>query len=157
MTRPNIGNQIVARILLEARQAREAEEARKAAAIAAGPPAGSRITAKAWSDWHRYRFVVCPGRKGNLVCEDAACAQGSRCSVMAAKGLHGDGTAMERRERPTCGARTRAGGECAMRVEPGKHRCRLHGGFSTGPSDEGRARLSALMKAQWAAKRGRTT
>lgn len=153
----SIANQIAAQLLLEDRVEREAEERRMAAVLAAGPPAGSRITAEAWRSWHRYGFVACPGRKGGAVCEDTACAQGSRCAVMAAKGLHGDGQRLERAHRPLCGARTRAGGTCAMRVEPGKHRCRLHGGLSTGPSAEGRARLSERMKALWAAKKGSTT
>lgn len=53
-----------------------------------------------------------------------------------------------RRDRPLCGARTRAGGACAAKVVPGKRRCRLHGGLSTGPkTPEGRARaLAALAK-----------
>lgn len=152
----SIVNQITARILLEERQKLEAERQRLEA-ITLAPPPGSRITPKAWSDWHRYGFVGCPGRKGDALCKDPACAQGSRCALMAAKGLHGDGVPMERAQRPLCGARTRAGGACAMRVEPGKRRCRLHGGLSTGPRVEGRARLSERMKALWAAKKGSTT
>ena len=34
-----------------------------------------------------------------------------------------------------CAARTRSGGECKRRPVPGKARCRLHGGESTGPTD----------------------
>ena len=34
---------------------------------------------------------------------------------------------------PPCGARTRAGGQCRLRCVPGKGRCRMHGGLSTGP------------------------
>ncbi len=48
-----------------------------------------------------------------------------------------------RRKRPRCGAKTRAGRPCRMRVEFGKARCRLHGGLSTGPKTEaGRARVA---------------
>lgn len=79
-----------------------------------------------------------------------------------------DVTAFDRRERaeqerlsrlkvnrPRCGARTRAGGECAAPVvwdakagKPVNGRCRMHGGLSTGPrSAEGRARaLANLMR-----------
>jgi len=38
-----------------------------------------------------------------------------------------------RKERPRCGARNRQGKPCAVKVEPGKRRCRFHGGLSTGP------------------------
>jgi len=38
-----------------------------------------------------------------------------------------------RKDRPPCGAKTRAGGTCMVRVELGKGRCRFHGGLSTGP------------------------
>jgi hypothetical protein len=48
-----------------------------------------------------------------------------------------------RKDRPRCGAKTRAGRPCRMRVEFGKARCRLHGGLSTGPKTEaGRARIA---------------
>ena len=40
---------------------------------------------------------------------------------------------LRRRDHPGCGARTRAGGICQVRAEPGKARCRFHGGLSTGP------------------------
>lgn len=145
-----------ARILLGQRLEREAEARRIAAIIAAGPPAGFGLSAEAWSNWHRYGFVVCPGRKGGLACDQAECGIGASCAVLAAKGQHGDGSAMSRRERPACGAKTRAGGTCAMRVEPGKHRCRLHGGLSTGPrTEEGRRKHSERMKALWAARKAR--
>lgn len=39
-------------------------------------------------------------------------------------------------DQPRCGAKTRAGGLCQMRVVSGKRRCRLHGGLSTGPKTE---------------------
>jgi hypothetical protein len=52
-----------------------------------------------------------------------------------------------KRERPRCGARTRAGGTCKAPALPEKERCRMHGGLSTGPkTPEGRARsLAARM------------
>jgi hypothetical protein len=47
-------------------------------------------------------------------------------------------------DQPRCGARTRRGEPCRLRVEPGKRRCRLHGGLSTGPrTPEGKARIAA--------------
>lgn len=37
-----------------------------------------------------------------------------------------------KRDRPTCGARTRQGTPCRARAVEGKERCRMHGGLSTG-------------------------
>ena len=41
-----------------------------------------------------------------------------------------------KRKKPTCNARTRKGGACRCRPLPGKKRCALHGGASTGPKTE---------------------
>jgi hypothetical protein len=57
------------------------------------------------------------------------------------------------RNKP-CGARTRAGHPCQRKGLGKGGRCRNHGGMSTGPrTPEGRARLSALLKARWALSR----
>src|SRR3954466_3933244 len=59
-----------------------------------------------------------------------------------------------RRDRPRCGAKTRAGGACLVRVEPGKARCRFHGGLSTGPKTEaGRNRIAEAQRLRWLAYR----
>jgi hypothetical protein len=70
-----------------------------------------------------------------------------------------------KRERPRCGARTRAGGRCQAPAvwndranAPRNGRCRLHGGCSVGPvSLEGKARVAAAARrtllARWAATR----
>jgi hypothetical protein len=65
------------------------------------------------------------------------------------------GGRLERREqweRSRCGAKTRRDGHpCWWEPEPGKKRCKFHGGKSTGPKTaEGRARISAAQKARWA-------
>jgi hypothetical protein len=55
-----------------------------------------------------------------------------------------------RKDRPRCGAKTRAGGTCRVRVEFGKARCRFHGGLSTGPKTEaGRARIAEAQRRRW--------
>jgi hypothetical protein len=55
-----------------------------------------------------------------------------------------------RRERPLCGAATRAGGTCQVRAEPGNARCRFHGGLSTGPKTvAGRARIAEAQRRRW--------
>jgi hypothetical protein len=49
--------------------------------------------------------------------------------------MAGDGAA--------CGAMTRSGQPCRAHVVPGRRRCRLHGGMSTGPrTPEGRAAIA---------------
>jgi len=62
-----------------------------------------------------------------------------------------------KRDRPRCGARTRAGGSCKAPALPEKERCRMHGGLSTGPkTPEGKARTLAALKAgfqRWVAER----
>jgi len=50
------------------------------------------------------------------------------------------------KERPRCGAKTRAGTPCRRWPVRGRRRCRLHGGASTGPRTvEGRARQAASV------------
>jgi hypothetical protein len=62
-----------------------------------------------------------------------------------------DQTSPSRRKgRLLCGAKTRAGGCCQVRVEPGKARCRFHGGKSTGPkTPAGRARIAEAQRLRW--------
>ncbi|WP_427026604.1 HGGxSTG domain-containing protein (plasmid) [Aureimonas ureilytica] len=147
----SLASMIAANILLQEELAQKAKRERVARIIAAGPPAGSRITEEAWASWYSRGWIVCPGKKGSLVCEAVSCRKGASCATLAARGLHGDGSPIDRRSRPLCGAKTRAGGECQMRVEPGKHRCRLHGGLSTGPrTEEGRARIAEAQRRRWA-------
>ena len=59
-----------------------------------------------------------------------------------------------RKGRLLCGARTRAGGCCQVRAEPGRARCRFHGGKSTGPKTEaGRNRIAEAQRQRWRARR----
>jgi hypothetical protein len=52
--------------------------------------------------------------------------------------------------------RRRAGGCCQVRSEPGKARCRFHGGKSTGPKTQaGRARIAEAQRLRWLAYRQR--
>lgn len=54
------------------------------------------------------------------------------------------------RLRVSCGAKTRAGGECQNKSEPGKRRCRFHGGKSTGAkTPEGKARIAEAQRRRW--------
>jgi len=56
--------------------------------------------------------------------------------------------------RVICGARTRLGRPCRALSEPGKKRCKFHGGKSTGPKTEaGRQRIAEAQRRRWAAYR----
>ena len=53
--------------------------------------------------------------------------------------------------RVPCGAHTRKGTACRALSEPGRRRCRFHGGRSTGPrTAEGRARIAEAQRLRWA-------
>lgn len=52
-------------------------------------------------------------------------------------------------DRVVCGAKTRAGVPCRAKSEPGRRRCRFHGGLSTGPTPAGRVRISKFQKNRW--------
>jgi len=68
----------------------------------------------------------------------------------------GGGRRSYRPARTLCGARTRAGGACLVRAEPGKARCRFHGGLSTSPkTKEGRERISEAQRRRWLEYRGK--
>ncbi|WP_426034037.1 HGGxSTG domain-containing protein [Cypionkella sp. TWP1-2-1b2] len=53
--------------------------------------------------------------------------------------------------RVICGAKTRKGGQCRNKSEPGKRRCKFHGGKSTGAkTPEGLARIAEAQRRRWA-------
>lgn len=56
------------------------------------------------------------------------------------------------RLRVTCGAKTtRKRTPCRNKSEPGRKRCKFHGGRSTGPRTlEGKARIAEAQRARWA-------
>ena len=55
------------------------------------------------------------------------------------------------RYRVICGAKTRKGAECRNKSEPGKRRCKFHGGKSTGAkTPEGLARIAEAQRRRWA-------
>jgi hypothetical protein len=132
---------------LAAESARALEET-----IARGPPPGSRITQENWIEWNRYECFVCPD--SGQFCENRACGIGADCRKLAELGFAGDRTPLPRKRRPACGAKNRRGEPCTVRVEPGKRRCRFHGGLSTGPrTPEGRERIAEAMRLRWARRK----
>lgn len=59
------------------------------------------------------------------------------------------------RRRVPCGAKTRKGHPCRLLSEPGKARCKFHGGKSTGPrTAEGKARIAEAQRRRWQEYRG---
>ena len=55
------------------------------------------------------------------------------------------------RRRVLCGALTRKGTPCRALSEPGRRRCRFHGGRSTGlRTPEGKARIAEAQRRRWA-------
>ncbi|MEH3109466.1 MAG: HGGxSTG domain-containing protein [Agrobacterium cavarae] len=54
------------------------------------------------------------------------------------------------RKQVRCGAKTRKGTACRHLSEPGKARCKFHGGKSTGPkTEEGIARIAEAQRRRW--------
>nr|WP_290689803.1 MULTISPECIES: HGGxSTG domain-containing protein [unclassified Haematobacter] len=52
--------------------------------------------------------------------------------------------------QPRCGARTRKGTSCACKPQPGKARCKFHGGLSTGArTPEGLDRIRDAQRQRW--------
>jgi hypothetical protein len=55
------------------------------------------------------------------------------------------------KRRVRCKAKTRKGTPCRMLSEPGKRRCKFHGGMSTGArTPEGMERLREAQRRRWA-------
>ena len=102
------------------------------------------------------QFRICPKTEDRhvdhrLICD--ACAEGE-CAALQELGLDVNHAPLPRKSRPACGARTRTGTPCRMKIEPGKRRCRLHGGLSTGPkTKEGRIRIAEAQRKRWSAWR----
>lgn len=85
--------------------------------------------------------------------EAALTAQdGAFVAMVARLKARTDAAAVKRRVR--CGAKTRKGTPCRMKSEPGKRRCKFHGGRSTGArTPEGKARIAEAQRRRWSAWR----
>lgn len=61
------------------------------------------------------------------------------------------------RRRIRCGAKTRKGTPCRNKSEPGKRRCKFHGGLSTGArTPEGIKRIREAQRRRWARARDKS-
>lgn len=86
-------------------------------------------------------------REAALSAQDAAFV-----AMVARLKARSDAAAAKRRVR--CGAKTRKGTPCRMTSEPGKRRCKFHGGRSTGArTPEGKARIAEAQRRRWSAWR----
>lgn len=76
---------------------------------------------------------------------------GLAAEMAASRARH---AARQARLRRFCGAKTRKGTPCHCLSEPGKRRCKFHGGKSTGAkTPEGRERIAEAQRQRWAAWR----
>ncbi|MFN7222733.1 MAG: HGGxSTG domain-containing protein [Paracoccaceae bacterium] len=104
------------------------------------------------------RYRLCPATEHlhpdyRRTCEDCL---GKTCSRLAERGLDDNRLPLAFNDRPICGAMTRIGAICQNRVVPGKHKCRLHGGKSTGPTTlAGKQRVGDAQRLRWALYRKR--
>ena len=81
------------------------------------------------------------------VCGD--CRPGD-CERFRQVGLNIEGTPLPVVQRPLCLASTRSGAQCRKRVVPGKRRCILHGGNSTGPrTEQGKEAVRQAQRTRW--------
>lgn len=82
-------------------------------------------------------------REAALSTQDAAFV-----AMVARLKARSDAVTATRRVR--CGAKTRKGTPCRMKSEPGKRRCKFHGGKSTGArTSEGKARIAEAQRRRW--------
>ncbi|MEW9919357.1 HGGxSTG domain-containing protein [Marimonas sp. MJW-29] len=92
---------------------------------------------------------LCPATKDLPIDKHRYCyvCDSSSCQTLYQKGIGDDGSPLPKKKRPDCSAKTRSGTLCKAKVVPGKKRCRLHGGLSTGPkSKEGRERIAQAQR-----------
>lgn len=128
------------------------------------------------SSWGPRRIMQAIGRTGTVAAYEAlammwkvdhyaqarACASSAETSSSVQARL---AEAMEReaqraaQRRIPCRAKTRKGTPCQMKSEPGRARCKFHGGKSTGaktPEGRDRIRQAQLRRwAKWRAEHGR--
>jgi len=99
------------------------------------------------------RYRPCPATEHlhpdyRRVCSDCI---GKVCSMRSTRGLDDNQQPLPFYDRPACGAMTRIGAICQNRVVPGKTKCRLHGGKSTGPNTvAGKRRVGEAQRLRWA-------
>lgn len=90
------------------------------------------------ASWHESKRLSCDACIGRV------------CQRFEEVGLDEKAQPLPKRNRPRCGAKTRNSRLCQAPVIPGKRRCRLHGGASTGPrTSQGRERIAEAQRRRW--------
>jgi DNA-binding XRE family transcriptional regulator len=113
--------------------------------------AGARARHGVLSDLDRYIAEAMARGKARLAAKERT-TQARRAATARAtqERLTARERAAQTRRRVPCGARTRKGQPCRMLSVPGRRRCKLHGGMSTGPrTAEGRARIAEAQRRRW--------
>jgi hypothetical protein len=104
-------------------------------------------------DYYGNAYCICPATLIRHVDFQRTC---SGCFVLGCKrwrtvGLNHYGEPLPLESRPACEAKTRDVLKCNEKVIPGKTKCRLHGGASTGPrTSAGKERIALAQHNRWA-------
>ena len=117
------------------------------------PSAGCRVSAQYGGE---AGAAIAPAREGEPVSAAALLAAGhlSAADREMLRVIVRMEAAQARKRRVPCGARTRKGHPCRNLSEPGRRRCKFHGGKPPGPrTAEGRARIAASMRERHRRKR----
>lgn len=100
---------------------------------------------------HRYRAGHITRARGDGVLHGQAAQNRPRAGQLPQRE---NKSRREAQTRVMCGAKTRAESPCRMKSEPGRQRCKFHGGKSTGPKTaEGRERIAEAQRRRWAKAR----
>jgi len=103
------------------------------------------------ADWLA-SYTITHARGDGVLSPFAAMDAWAEAQVAAFKAREAERTA---RRRVVCGARNRKGMPCRNKSEPGKQRCKFHGGKSTGArTPEGIERIRQAQRLRWARHRG---
>lgn len=83
--------------------------------------------------------------------QEQADAQAEAAFIAQVARIKARAEAIAAKRRVPCGAKTRKGTPCRCKSEPGKRRCKFHGGMSTGArTPEGIERIREAQHRRWA-------
>lgn len=110
-----------------------------------------RVGLEAWAVERIARVIDLPVQRALSSLEQALEAQVAAALIAHALRLKARCDADAARRRIICGAKTRKGTPCRCKSEPGKRRCKFHGGKSTGArTPEGIERIREAQRQRWA-------
>ena len=103
-------------------------------------------------DCYGNAYCICPATLMRHVDFQRTCGSCfvSGCKTLKAIGLDHYGEPLPPQNRPPCDAKARDGLKCKEKVVPGKTKCRLHGGKSTGPrTSAGKEQIASAQRNRW--------